>query len=170
MAGFDSSIYLDTRESITINTDNDYDTLARQVFDSVTGGKKVSEIGGGRILVDYSSWNRNRFIVCDVCEIPTEYRSNPEGAHEYRIDIKSGEGSSMTGDAIAALIFLAAFWLAGKYFTLNSIVLLIAAIFLAIACAILLFVLPKMQKFGVAEAVEVANEVRKGLNQEQCRP
>ena len=70
MAGFDSSIYMDTRESITINTDKDYSALTRQVFDSVTCGKKVSEIGGGRILADYSSWNRNRFIVCDICEIP----------------------------------------------------------------------------------------------------
>ena len=87
MTGFDSSIYLDTRESITINTDRDYDTLVREVFNSVTCGKKVSEIGGGRILADYSSWNRNRFIVCDICEIPSEYRSNPDGAHEYRIDM-----------------------------------------------------------------------------------
>lgn len=165
MAGFDSSIYMDTRESITINTDKDYSALTRQVFDSVTCGKKVSEIGGGRILADYSSWNRNRFIVCDICEIPSEYRSNPEGAHEYRIDIRSGEGSSMTGDAIAALLFLASFWLAGKYFTLNNIVFLLAAIFLVIACSVLLFLLPKMQKFGIAEAAEVADEIRKGLNQ-----
>ena len=163
MTGFDSSIYLDTRESITINTDRDYDTLVREVFKSVTCGKKVSEIGGGRILADYSSWNRNRFIVCDICEIPSEYRSNPDGAHEYRIDIRSGEGSSMAGDATAALIFLASFWLAGKYFTLNSIVLLITALFLAIACSVLLFVLPKMQKFGIAEAAEVAGEIRRGI-------
>ena len=98
-----------------------------------------------------------------ICEIPSEYRSNPDGAHEYRIDIRSGEGSSMAGDATAALIFLASFWLAGKYFTLNSIVLLIAALFLAIACSVLLFVLPKMQKFGIAEAAEVAGEIRRGI-------
>ena len=79
------------------------------------------------------------------------------------IDIRSGEGSSMAGDATAALIFLASFWLAGKYFTLNSIVLLITALFLAIACSVLLFVLPKMQKFGIAEAAEVAGEIRRGI-------
>ena len=71
----------------------------------------------------------------------------------------------MTGDAIAALLFLASFWLAGKYFTLNNIVFLLAAIFLVIACSVLLFLLPKMQKFGIAEAAEVADEIRKGLNQ-----
>lgn len=158
MPEFDSSVELRTVESLVVTSELGPEEFEKAVFDSVSAGRTISDLGCGRVLVDWSTFIRTRYVLCDIFE---EDAADSPGK-TYRIDVKAGEKNSFGGDIVYCVLFLLGFWLLRCYFKNFSILYLVLVAVDAVA-AICLALAPRRSRFGSGEAASVASDIREKL-------
>ena len=68
MAEFDTSVNLKILDSLTITSELGPEDFEKAVFEAVSAGRTISDLGCGRIMADWSLFMRTRYVLCDIYE------------------------------------------------------------------------------------------------------
>lgn len=179
MAEFDTSVNLEKMGEINVVTEMDAEAFETAVYKMLLTGKVISDLGCGRILVDWSVLMRNRYVLCDIYEqdapdtgtdnqvLDSETDDKVPVRKSYRIDIKAGEKASPICDIVYCALFLIGFWLLRNYFTMLNPLFLVLVV-LDILFVAWLYFEPRRTKFGKAEAGIAVSELESGLASFNC--
>jgi len=160
MAGYDTSVRLRTMHELYASSELPPDDFEKSVFEAMSAGRSIRDLGCGRVLADWSGLMRTKYVLCDIYEAdpPAGDKAAP---YRYRMEIKVGDKTGIVGDAVYCVLFLSCFWFLWSFFAkgFSPLFLILAGIELVVGAALLLS--PKLHKFGAEEAVEVLSDIMK---------
>lgn len=162
MANFDTSVYLDTRRTISVKADKDALGIADIVYEHLKDKFPVTNLETGVVYADYSSFFFTRYVVCEFVDLPpesSEQNKSSESSANCRIDIKIGQRASMMADILCCVAGLLVFWFLSSWFTSRSIIFLVLVALIIGLAAYGYFTLRK-KDFGISEAEAITSAIR----------